>query len=31
LARKTICFSKLEELHDGVIGMFINKHMFNNF
>jgi IS1 family transposase/transposase-like protein len=30
LARKTICFSKLEELHDGVIGMFINKCMFNN-
>ena len=28
LARKTICFSKTEELHDGVIGMFINKHCF---
>jgi insertion element IS1 protein InsB len=28
LARKTICFSKSEELHDGVIGMFINKHCF---
>jgi insertion element IS1 protein InsB len=23
LARKTICFSKLEKLHDGVIEMFI--------
>lgn len=30
LARKTICFSKLEELHDGVIGMFINRYMFNS-
>jgi insertion element IS1 protein InsB len=29
LARKTICFSKSEELHDGVIGIFINRHMFN--
>jgi insertion element IS1 protein InsB len=28
LTRKTICFSKSEELHDGVIGMFINKHCF---
>ncbi len=30
LARKTICFSKLVELHDGVIGIFINRHMFNS-
>jgi insertion element IS1 protein InsB len=28
LARKTICFSKLEELHDGVIGLFINQYCF---
>jgi IS1 family transposase/transposase-like protein len=29
LVRKTICFSKLEKLHDGIIGMFINRYMFN--
>ena len=28
LARKTICFSKIEKLHDGVIGLFINQYCF---
>lgn len=28
LARKTICFSKLEALHDTVIGLFINRYCF---
>ena len=28
LARKTICFSKSEELHDAVIGLFINRYCF---
>jgi len=28
LARKTICFSKSVEVHDAVIGSFINKHFF---
>ena len=28
LARKTICFSKSEEMHDGVIGLFINRYCF---
>ena len=28
LARKTICFSKLEEMHDLVIGLFINRYEF---
>ena len=28
LARKTICFSKLEKMHDIVIGLFINKYEF---
>lgn len=28
LARKTICFSKLERMHDIVIGLFINRHEF---
>lgn len=28
LARKTICFSKLEKLHDIVIGLFINRYEF---
>jgi insertion element IS1 protein InsB len=28
LTRKTICFSKLEELHDTVIGLFINRYCF---
>ncbi len=28
LARKTICFSKSEEMHDLVIGLFINRHEF---
>jgi insertion element IS1 protein InsB len=26
LARKTICFSKTEEMHDIVIGLFINRY-----
>ena len=30
LARKTICFSKLEEMHDIVIGLFINRYEFCN-
>ena len=28
LARKTICFSKTEEMHEGVIGLFINRYEF---
>jgi len=28
LARKTICFSKLEMMHDIVIGLFINRYEF---
>ena len=28
LARQTICFSKSEEMHDLVIGLFINKYEF---
>jgi len=28
LARKTICFSKLELMHDLVIGLFINRYEF---
>ncbi len=28
LARKTICFSKTEEMHDLVIGLFINHYEF---
>jgi insertion element IS1 protein InsB len=28
LARKTICFSKSEEMHDIVIGLFINRYEF---
>jgi insertion element IS1 protein InsB len=28
LTRKTICFSKLEKMHDIVIGLFINRHEF---
>ncbi|ALA24882.1 IS1 transposase [Piscirickettsia salmonis] len=28
LARKTICFSKSEKMHDVVIGLFINKFEF---
>jgi len=30
LARKTICFSKLEKMHDIVIGLFINRFEFGN-
>jgi insertion element IS1 protein InsB len=26
LARKTICFSKLEKMHDIVIGLFVNRY-----
>ena len=29
LARKTICFSKSETMHDTVIGLFINRYCFN--
>jgi insertion element IS1 protein InsB len=28
LVRKTICFSKSEEMHEGVIGLFINRYEF---
>ena len=28
LARKTICFSKLEKMHDIVIGLFMNRYEF---
>jgi transposase-like protein len=28
LARKTICFSKLETMHEIVIGLFINRYEF---
>ena len=28
LARKTICFSKSETMHDIVLGMFINRYEF---
>lgn len=28
LTRKTICFSKLERMHDIVIGLFINRYEF---
>ena len=28
LARKTICFSKVKEIHEAVIGAFINLHFF---
>ncbi len=28
LARKTICFSKSEVMHEGVIGLFINHYEF---
>jgi insertion element IS1 protein InsB len=28
LARRTICFSKTEEMHDAVIGLFINRYEF---
>ena len=28
LARKSICFSKSEEMHDIFIGLFINQHEF---
>ena len=28
LTRKTICFSKSEEMHDLVIGLFINRYEF---
>ena len=31
LTRKTICFSKLEKMHDIVIGLFINRYEFGVF
>jgi insertion element IS1 protein InsB len=30
LNRKTICFSKNEDIHDNVIGMYINKYYFQS-
>jgi insertion element IS1 protein InsB len=30
LTRKTICFSKSEEIHDTVIGLFINRYCFQS-
>ena len=30
LNRKTICFSKNEQIHDNVIGMYINRYYFEN-
>jgi insertion element IS1 protein InsB len=30
LARRTICFSKSEILHDTVIGLFINNYCFQS-
>ena len=30
LARRTLCFSKLEQMHDIVIGLFINRFEFGN-
>jgi insertion element IS1 protein InsB len=30
LHRKTICFSKDEEIHDNVIAMYINRYYFKN-
>ena len=28
LVRRTICFSKTEQMHDLVIGLFINRYEF---
>jgi len=28
LARKIICFSKLNKMHDIIIGLFINRYEF---
>lgn len=28
LARRTICFSKCKEMHDKILGMFINREFF---
>lgn len=30
LSRKTICFSKNEQIHDNVIGMYIDKYYFRH-
>jgi insertion element IS1 protein InsB len=30
LSRKTICFSKNEQIHDNVIGMYIERHYFKS-
>jgi len=30
LNRRTICFSKNEQIHDNVIGLYINKHYFKS-
>ena len=29
LARRTLCFSKSEKVHDAVIGLFINQYCFD--
>jgi len=29
LVRRTICFSKIERVHDLVIGLFINRYEFD--
>jgi insertion element IS1 protein InsB len=28
LVRRTLCFSKMERMHDLVIGLFINRYEF---
>jgi insertion element IS1 protein InsB len=28
LVRRTICFSKTEQMHDLVIGLFVNRYAF---
>ncbi|NER78882.1 MAG: transposase, partial [Leptolyngbya sp. SIO1D8] len=30
LARKTICFSKSVQMHDTIIGLFINRYEFGH-
>ena len=30
LARRTICFSKSVEVHDTIIGLFINRYFFSH-
>jgi len=31
LVRKTICFSKTTQMHDIIIGLFVNLHAFGLF